>query len=47
MRIVYYSYKDQEAGIGGWVRGCTNIKYGETCVRREDADYRNYYSLSF
>ena len=27
MRIVYFSYKEEELGIGGWSRGCTNISY--------------------
>lgn len=34
MRIVFFSFKDHEMGLGGWMRGCNNIRYEQSEVRR-------------
>ena len=47
MRIVYYSFKDHENGIGDWCRGGESITYDKSVISREDCDTKKYYSLKF
>lgn len=48
MKILFYSFKDQENGVhDGWARGCENIRYEKNHVRREDSDFKHYNCLKF
>ena len=47
MRVVCFSYKDQEMGLGGWIRSCNNIKYEQSSVHREEAEEKYYSCLKF